>query len=655
MILETLTFEKAAALATPIAKKIFKDNIFPVLKTTAAAYMKTKAAEAQFEKSMTKYLARVAGQCSTINTIAFQNAPKKLSDLYVPLTLEGEEKQIKITVKDNIDIFAHHNHILINDTAGMGKSTLSKKVVQNIISEAIFVPVFIELRQVEEKPIDEQILLSFGVDKNLGCDFLKKFPFVYIFDGLDEVPVDKKKKIVSLIKSFVEMVGTSRILITSRQETFLSEFYSFSRYKIKPLESKESFELLRKYDPSQIIADKLIASISRTGSGLREFLATPLYVSLLFCAYRHKTVIPRKKDLFYSQVYDALFESHDLSKEVGFVRPKFSKLDSADFHAVLRRLGFWCMVNNGAIEFQKDELEIIINDLLGKMSGVKTTAPDFVRDLVNTVPLFVKEGPSLRWSHKSLMEYFAAMFICNDAKSKQQDILLHYYNSDSVFSHLNVLELCADIDFSCFRASIVKQVLSEFKAHFESRSVDFAGRKVTKNALSMRVGLMFGTSYEFRLVDVGVDAEHFWGESPSFSLGYKSPIGFTHSEMIYHAGNDFGIQVSVLQSRARRILQIIRGKMPDIFYNQAPNYRDSAVRDSFERSSLKFNKFYVLNSAPRNKVNSLGNFEYVNKILNFCDHYVLHNAFALEELEKIEADRSNGIDGLLQGVLEAAR
>src|SRR5450830_419313 len=463
MLLETISLQKAVALATPIAKKIFAKKISPIVEARVDQYFKNKTAEKNFSQNSIKYIARIVGQCSTMNTIAFQNAPKRLEDLYIPLTLVAEVSNKKILIDDRADAFQDHNHVLINDTAGMGKSTLAKRIALNIISAGEYVPVFVELRQLSTASIDRQIRNIFGIPDGANNDLIKELPLVYIFDGLDEVATDKKKNVVALLKEFVEYVGDSKVLITSRQETYLSEFYSFSRYLIQPLSRNEACALLRKYDPTGDLAKKLITGINHDGGKMiREFLSTPLYVSLLFCSYRHKTVIPRKKDLFYSQVYDALFESHDLSKEIGFVRPKYSKLDSTEFHSVLRRLGFWCLKNNGKIEFQKDELEIVVRDLMKDIAGMKSNASEFVKDLTTTVPLFVREGPTLRWSHKSLMEYFAAMFICFDTKAKQKAVLLKVFESENAVSYKNILSLCCDIDFSSFRASILRSVLAEF-------------------------------------------------------------------------------------------------------------------------------------------------------------------------------------------------
>ncbi|MBQ0630694.1 hypothetical protein KAH78_19025, partial [Proteus mirabilis] len=180
-----------------------------------------------------------------------------------------------------------------------------------------------------------------------------------------------------------------------------------------------------------ILSNKLITEIKlmreKENNTILEFLTTPLYVSLLFCSYRYKPVIPRRKDLFYSQVFEALFETHDLSKETGYVREKSSGLDITDFSIILRRLAFWCLKNNGKLEFSRAELESILTNITEKLKGVNVKPISFINDLTYSVPLFIKEGALYRWSHKSLMEYFSAEFICIEVKDKRDDLLLKLY------------------------------------------------------------------------------------------------------------------------------------------------------------------------------------------------------------------------------------
>jgi predicted NACHT family NTPase len=326
LMLETITLESAIKLSTPLATKLFNDKIKPIVTGKISKYFKNKSDNSIFEKESVKYIAWATGQCSTINTIAFPNTPKKLDELYLPLRLESEnenENENEIVINDETDIFENSNKILVNDTAGMGKSTISKKIFLNTVKNQDYIPVFIELRQLEKQPIAKQIATKFGVNTVSPGTFLNQLPLVYLFDGMDEISAENKSYLIKEIRKFIDELDKPKILITSRLESYLSEFYDFTRYTIKPLVEKEAFSLISKYDPKGGIAKKLISGIERSHDrGLKEFLSTPLYVSLLFCAYRHKTVIPQKKHLFYSQVYEALFESHDLSKEVSFVRPK---------------------------------------------------------------------------------------------------------------------------------------------------------------------------------------------------------------------------------------------------------------------------------------------------------------------------------------------
>lgn len=644
MILETMTYEKAVELATPLAKSIFSNKILPAIQGKIGAYLKKKNSEKKFESSTVKYLARISGKCSTINTIAFQNAPKKLEDLYIPLTISSDDGVRHLLIDDSADVFQESNKILINDTAGMGKSTISKKIVNNILRDQKYVPIFIELRQLEATPVEMQILSIFGMEDEAPFDILKEFPLIYIFDGLDEVPTDKKKALIDNIKKFIELIGDCKIMITSRQESFLSDFYNFSSYKIKPLKKSESFDLLRKYDASGNVSEKLIDGIKKDGNNLSDFLSTPLYVSLLFCSYRHKTVIPQKKDVFYSQVYDALFESHDLSKEIGFVRPKYSGLDSAEFHSVLRRLGFWCLKNNGKLEFKKDELEIVVAELLGNMSGVSASAPNFVKDLVTTVPLFVKEGPSIRWSHKSLMEYFSAMFICNDAKKKQDEILLRFFCSESVMSYMNVLELCSDIDYTGFRSSIGRRVFQDYIAYYDENPNLQNSQRIGIDLVNYRIGILFNFTCSFKIFSISELSElkmFLRDENKEYSeFNFESLTGWK--------GNGGLIHLAGKATKHKNILKIISQKQPDLFFSNCWDFaKQNDLSEEMELSTIKENIIYNVDERLRNKVNAKRNYQLVNKIISVGLDSVIDIGKVKKEIVLIEKDRSNGVDDLI--------
>lgn len=405
--MQPVTLDGMIAASLPWAKEVIKNKIIPIISSRVKDYLDDVRAARFLNDSMEKFLSRVGGQCSLVNTLAFQNTPIELKKIYEPISVyhDNEQSNYECLINNKIDILNSYNHILITDSAGMGKSTLMKRIALYCIEETNQIPIYLELRRIQDYSIAEQVKNQLGLGKNISNACLKEIPFIYLFDGIDEIPQGIKSSVVNSLREFAD-----------------------------------------------------------------DFLSTPLYVSLLFCAYKFKPIIPRKKELFYSQVFDALFESHDLTKELGYVREKHSKLDSTDFHQILRRLGFWCLKEGGRIEFTKDDLQIIIKEIASKIPGLTISASLFIKDLIETVPLFVKEGAIIRWSHKSLMEYFAAMFICRDTKERQRGILRTLYKNDESIRHKNLFELCADIDYSTFRSSVIKNLLEDYVHLYEKIS-----------------------------------------------------------------------------------------------------------------------------------------------------------------------------------------
>lgn len=71
---------------------------------------------------------------------------------------------------------------------------------------------------------------------------------MYFFDGVDEIPFDIKNDLIKRIKTFSDEMVNSRIIITSRPDQSLLELHSFNRFKIKPLDIIQSYNLIRLYD-----------------------------------------------------------------------------------------------------------------------------------------------------------------------------------------------------------------------------------------------------------------------------------------------------------------------------------------------------------------------------------------------------------------------
>jgi hypothetical protein len=359
------------------------------------------------------------------------------------------------------------------------------------------VPVLIELRQVsKDRPILDFILnevnpLQQEFDKDFLIALISRGDFIFFLDGFDEIPFAERDSVIKALQDFISKANANQFILSSRPDEALPSFTDFKQFTIKPLTTDEAFSLIKKCDPVGNVADALLKKLKgSTLTNVHEFLTNPLLVSLLYKSFEHKPTVPLRKPIFYRQVYDALYETHDLSKPGAYVRQKHSKLDLEDFHKVLRAIGF-ITVKVGKIEYSKDEIIQNIKEARSQCVGLDFAEADFLKDLTGTVPLFIETGLFFKWGHKSIQDYFCAQFICSDTKVNQAQIMMAMANGQRVAAYINILDLCYDIDYKTFRHNIIKDFLIKYIKHLENVQSAFVGLQITQAQVDNRVSLIY--------------------------------------------------------------------------------------------------------------------------------------------------------------------
>lgn len=488
-----------------------------------------------------EYLLRSYEKYSVINTLALKNQQKLLKDLYVPLTLVRSNNNSKCNISQQIDKFPvdfvkEYNKILITDTAGMGKSTLTKFLFLDVIENGHYgIPIYIELRRLgKERTILQEIYnqlnsLAKEFDSDLLLKLIQTGDFVFFFDGYDEIPLVDRKFVTANIQDFIAKAANNTFFMTSRPEKVLSSFGDFQDFSINQLSNVEAYELLRKIDSNGEISIRLISELkSGLGNTIQDFLKNPLLVSLLYKAYDYKHVIPLKKHIFYRNVYDAYFDTHDLSKGDSYVHDKYSKLDIDDFNKVLRYIAYKCLQLH-KIEFEKDNLLGIIYEAREEYPELQFSPSDFLNDIIITVPLFCIDGCYYRWVHKSLQEYFAALFIYTDSKKQQDIILSTLYNSINLEKYINLLSLYSNIDYIGFRKNIVLPFLEDF--------IEFYNNNYFEQSELRREDIEFRISYMFlhkkcliynrdKISDLSPIIDKYFGNLYTVTINFEDKIGF---------------------------------------------------------------------------------------------------------------------------------
>lgn len=624
-------------IATTGLKK-FTNEIIEIYLKPKLLEMKDKKETEEIEffvQDFTEYIERSYNKNLHMSTIVFRNQRKTVDDLYIPLTVKkcksiGEDDSIEFYIDKYDDEFVpKYKKILLVDSAGMGKSTLMKFLYLKSISQNKGIPILIELRKLNKETsiidfIKNEIDgISVHFKREEIIELIERGDFIFFFDGYDEINQDSKNVITDNIQDFISKSGNNCFIISSRDENELSSFGDFQRFDIKRLKKEEVYNLIYKYDKNGELSEELVQKLE-TENNLKlinEFLDNPLMVSLLYKAFDHKKTIPYKKHVFYRQVYDALFEEHDLTKGGAYVHGKKSQLDVEDFHKVLRKIGFLTLPKG--IEYQKEELIKIIEDVKKQIIEVDFKTADLMYDLTCSVPLFIKEGNQYRWIHKSFQDYFAACYICYDEKKDFEKILKRISQPDKIRKYYNILDFCYDIDYIEFAKSVIYPILQDLESFTKNSYTDNKYSGYDQDELMRRKIILFrNNKIRFKKLnkeEVAAISKRSEKENiPDFDIFFNKENS-TYMVTSIAIGYNKGVEFSEKRDIAI-LIKLLYDKKSDIVFKQ-PNYSSKYTLINKKLTAGT----YVLDDNINNELNKKEFFKEINDYLEEMGSNVSNN------------------------------
>lgn len=597
----------AKPVIEPIVNTLIKPHISRLNSWISKRDKKHKVEDNFWENKFTKYLETIYKDSLFVTTLVFPNSQTKLKDLYVPLTIIQANSHERFKIEEfDYSIFDKYDKIIISDYAGMGKSTILKRITASIIEQNKSIPILVELRKIDsENSILDEVFnqinpIDKSFDKELIYELLELGFFTILLDGFDEIPYDTQDKITVQLSDFIKKTGNNNFIITSRPESALSTFSAFQLFYIQPLEEKEAYLLIEKLDDLSKVkfGVNLIAEVKEKTTQVKEFLTNPFLVSLLYKSYTYNKDIPSKKITFYEEVYSCLFKHHDLSKE-GFKRPKRSRLDIFDFEIVLRDIAFETS-KIGRVIYTKDEMINHIASAKLKNTRFNFKEQSFYEDLSTTVPIFAKEGVKIKWVHKSIQDFFAAKYISNH--SRKEEIITVIFKSGK-YHYLNILDLLYELEYKIFRKIIIKSILEDFVNYYESQ---FQTKpNLSQDLIDERIALVFASRFCILKTEeeIGFDkaTESFANAIKVDADGFRSGATFHHSTSSYYTMNEHSLN--------KQILKILRLKNEDLFIEKSSKRQRLLEEHLIE---FEFNIPYLIDDNPEKPYNKPEIFESVN-------------------------------------------
>ncbi|MCB9309931.1 MAG: hypothetical protein H6567_07740 [Lewinellaceae bacterium] len=264
-------------------------------------------------------------------------------------------------------------------------------------------------------------------------EFLSKISSLFIFDGLDEVPITSNRNdVLKEINDFIEIElkiqnADAVILCTTRQQGYTKEFdeNTFQHFVVSELSDDDCMNYLDKlltnietsYDDRQNYLKTLQDAIKDSVTG--RLMRTPLQATIMTILVKSGGKPSRNKYNLFKEYYDTIYK-RELQKELLPILKDY-KRNIDDIHALL---GFELQVKSEGREnpsalFESNEFQSLIRMYLKEKEEWQEKEIDsFITKITNAVTerlVFIGEiqDNKIGFIIRSLQEYFAANYIIN--------------------------------------------------------------------------------------------------------------------------------------------------------------------------------------------------------------------------------------------------
>lgn len=429
----------------------------------------------EFTKNLTKYLDHSYEAYKEMKSVVHNYEPRMISNSFevpniFPLSRGPEGKFKVVDVQTIID---YSKFSIIRGTGGSGKSTLLKYFFLETIKQESYIPLFIELNELNNYDLAVNsdfieiicgILTTFGSElkKEQLIRLLESGKVVIFLDGYDELKFDNVKPFVTIFGKFCKRFPNNNYILTSRPNTDFSEFQRFAVFQISELTIEQSISLIKKLNYSESkVADEFIKELNdNLYTTHKSFASNPLLLTLMLINFAHYRKIPEKIHIFYQEAFDTLYRLHD-SRKPGMYSREFKTLNDLPkdvFMNIILEISFISYLKSKT-SFKEDELISLIDSLDKKQ--FKFDSEDYIDDLIS-ICIFYREGNKISFVHKTFQEYFSAKYLEQLPDINRYSLVGEYLINEFIKGDIGTTDILIPILYALSPDKFEKYILSNF-------------------------------------------------------------------------------------------------------------------------------------------------------------------------------------------------
>ncbi len=361
--------------------------------------------------------------------------------------IQSDKSKTKATQRKKIistRSFGEKGKVLIQGIGGQGKSIFLRHLCYTEYAKGKSIPVFIELNRLQkDKSLKDEIVKFLSVNQikitdNTFEEIGASFSFAFFLDAFDEVPSDEKQRVQSEIEHLVSIFITSKFYITSRFDESIESSAKFYSVKLDYLKNDEYKILINKLAVilERDIAENIIKDIENNSGELKGLIKTPLLVSLVFICYQHTSSLPNQLSKFYEDLFEALYSKHDSQSKSNYKREYSANMGDVLAQKIFERFCFETKMYKHN-RFTKRELHEAIEKSLEFNDVSKEQAQNYFNDIVKITCLVLKDGTLYSFIHKSVQEFYTALYIKNLPDITSSKFYMQMRDDDRKLSFFN--------------------------------------------------------------------------------------------------------------------------------------------------------------------------------------------------------------------------
>lgn len=392
----------------------------------------------KYNFALSDYLEAKQISLSKVKMAFFSSQVVELDRIYVPQFISLGNKLC--SQESFFELLLQYKKMVISATAGSGKSCLLKSMFISIIKDQNnLLPLFLELRKVNETndSIFETLRTDIAIyNKKFNKDnlnyLLDRAGTIVFLDGFDEVNHDLKDRFTKEINDLADKYPNLIILVSSRPEyNLFSDWSLYNVARIQPLILSQAIEVIKKINYDEDVKERFTIALESTLFDKQEgFSSNPLLLTIMLVTYEQFGSIPDRVYIFYDHAYQALFNKHDVSKQ-GFLRKSSTNLDMYELRDIFALFSLFTY-SKLMFEMTEDEVHTFLKKCLVH-SKSEVSDKDLKLELLNSIPLLMRDGLNYCFTHRSFQEYFTAYYIVNHELKKQVfERVCERYHSDNV-------------------------------------------------------------------------------------------------------------------------------------------------------------------------------------------------------------------------------